>query len=148
MKNNRKRDDNSRDNKKNCQTLFLEKFKPDKDERRGRRDSKTIVFSPNKTPEGKNFTQMTKLVKMDVLPDVPTTRSYAMINNNSLGNLIQLTIVITSLILPSIDAVIVYTRSMFISLRLSSELIPGYLFPETVLEANISFLLRKYRKIS
>ena len=65
---------------------------------------------------------MTKLVEMEVLPDVLTTRPHGMISNNILSNLIQLTLVITSLILHSIDAVILYTRSMFISLRLSSEL--------------------------
>ena len=50
----------------------------------------------------------------------------------------KMKLVITSVSLHCIATVIVYTRSMFISLRLSSELISGVFFPETVY-----FLTRK-----
>ena len=70
---------------------------------------------------------------------------------NKIDSFRKITVVITSVNFRCFSTVIVYTRSMFISLRLRSELVFGYIFPETVhfkiRKKNKSFLQKKYETI-
>ena len=93
-----------------------------------------LSSDPKSDQKVANFTLFLARIKFPCVSRTPALQFSA--NHatalNDVDRLSKLTPVIPSISLHCFATVIVYTRSMFISLRLSKELISGYLFPETV----------------